>query len=201
MPRILLHMCCGPCAIAPVRALQARGFEVTGLYYNPNIHPLMEYKRRRDALAEVSARLGFKVIYKDDEYDPQAWFRSMSFREDNRCFHCYAMRLERTAGMARRGKFDCFSSTLLYSKFQKHEMIAGLGRDLAAAGSCEFLYQDFREGWKEGIATSKDWGIYRQQYCGCLYSENERYARELDEPPATATTGALTIPQDGDDHA
>jgi len=184
MPRILLHMCCGPCAIAPVRALMAEGYEVTGLYYNPNIHPLMEYKRRRDALAEVAARLGFKVIYKDADYDPKAWFRAVAQREDNRCFHCYAMRLERTAQMARRGKFDCFSTTLLYSKFQKHEMIAQLGRDMAGAGQCGFLYQDFREGWKEGIETSKDWGVYRQQYCGCLYSENERYARELDDPPA-----------------
>ena len=186
MPRILLHICCGPCAIAPVRSLMERGFEVTGLFHNPNIHPLMEYRRRRDGLAQVAARLGFKVLYKDDEYVPRQWFRAVAQREDNRCFHCYAMRLERTASIARRGGFDCFSTTLLYSKFQKHEMIAGLGRDMAGGGKCAFHYEDFRTGWKEGIEASKDWGVYRQQYCGCLYSENERYANELKKPPEAA---------------
>lgn len=179
MPRILLHMCCGPCAIAPVRRLQDAGFEVTGFFYNPNIHPLMEYKRRRDGALEVAERLGFKVIVKDEEYDTQKYFRAVSFREQNRCFHCYTMRLERTAQIAGRGRFDAFSTTLLYSKFQKHDVIAQVGRDMQTGCPSAFHYQDFREGWKEGIDTSKEWGIYRQQYCGCLYSENERYKHEI----------------------
>lgn len=183
MPRVLLHVCCGPCSIEPVKALVDEGYEVTGFFYNPNIHPLMEYKRRRDGLAEVADKLGFRVIWKDDEYDPQQYFRAITHREANRCFLCYQMRLERTLQIARRGGFDCFSSTLLYSKFQKHDMLKKLGRDLAANGKCRFLYKDFRTGWKAGIDNSKAMGIYRQQYCGCLYSENERFASELNKTP------------------
>ncbi len=181
--KLLLHICCGPCAIAPIRRLLERGVEVTGLFVNPNIHPLMEYKRRRDGAAQVAARLGVRILFKDDEYRPRDWFRAVSHREDNRCHYCYHLRLERTAQIARRGGFDAFSTTLLYSKFQKHDQIAALGRDLAAGGPAAFHYEDWRTGWKEGIEASKDWGVYRQQYCGCLYSENERYARELETPP------------------
>ncbi|MBG0790511.1 MAG: epoxyqueuosine reductase QueH [Desulfovibrionaceae bacterium] len=178
MKRALLHICCGPCSITTIKTLRDQGCEVTGLYYNPNIHPLTEYVKRRDGCLEVAEKYGIKVIVKDDEYAPQEWFRAVAYRENNRCFHCYALRLERTAQIARRGGFDLFTTTLLYSKFQKHDQIAALGQDLATPKT-RFLYHDFREGWKEGIDISKEWGIYRQQYCGCLYSENERYKKEL----------------------
>lgn len=178
MKRLLLHICCGPCSITTLKTLQAEGYEISGLFYNPNIHPLTEYVKRRDGCLEVAERLGIKVIVKDDEYDPKKWFRDVAHRENNRCFHCYARRLERTAQIAKKGGFDFFTTTLLYSRHQQHEAIAQLGRDLQS-DTTRFLYHDFREGWKEGIETSKEWGIYRQQYCGCLYSENERYAREL----------------------
>lgn len=176
--RVLLHICCGPCAITTVQTLQGEGYEVTGLFYNPNIHPLQEYLKRRDGCLEVAERLGFKVIVKDDEYRPQDWVRDIAFRENNRCFHCYSRRMERTSQIARRGAFSFFTTTLLYSKFQKHDEIAGLGRDLETPKS-RFLYRDFREGWKSGIEQSREWGIYRQQYCGCLFSEYERYHKEL----------------------
>ena len=177
--KILVHMCCGPCAITPVRAFLEAGTDVTGLFYNPNIHPLQEYLRRREGVALVAERLGIPVIFKDDEYDPQAYFRAVTFTEPNRCAPCYAMRLERTLSIARRGGFDAFTTTLLYSKFQKHEQIRTMGQDLAQGAGVEFHYADFRAGWSEGIALSKEWGIYRQQYCGCLYSEFERYSSEL----------------------
>jgi predicted adenine nucleotide alpha hydrolase (AANH) superfamily ATPase len=177
--RVLAHLCCGPCAITTVETLLAEGFEVTALFLNPNIHPLTEYARRRDGAREVCERLGVKLIIKDGEYDPVAWMRAVSFREENRCFHCYQLRLERTAQIARRGGFDAFTSSLLYSKQQKHGMIRQLGEDFSAPKT-RFLYRDFREGWKRGIETSKEWGIYRQQYCGCLLSEAERYHGELD---------------------
>ena len=177
--RILVHVCCGPCSITPVQALLAAGMEVTGFYYNPNIHPLQEYLRRREGVAQMAERLGISVIYKDDEYSPQAYFRAVAYREPNRCLLCYALRLERTLSIARRGKFDAFTSTLLYSKFQKHDEIRALGQDLATSSGVAFYYRDFRQGWSEGIALSKEWGMYRQQYCGCLYSEAERYASDL----------------------
>ncbi len=178
MKRLLLHICCGPCSITTVKTLLDQGIEVTGLFYNPNIHPLTEYVKRRDGCLEVAEKLGFNVIVKDNEYKPQQWFRDVAFREDNRCFHCYQNRLERTAQIAKKGGFDLFTTTLLYSKYQKHADIASLGRDLQSEKT-RFHYHDFREGWKDGIDISKEWGIYRQQYCGCLYSENERYQREL----------------------
>jgi predicted adenine nucleotide alpha hydrolase (AANH) superfamily ATPase len=177
--KILVHICCGPCAITPVQALLGAGMEVVGLYYNPNIHPLREYLRRREGVAQMAERLGIPVLLKDDEYDPQAYFRAVTFRESNRCLPCYSMRLERTLSIARRGKFDAFTSTLLYSKFQKHDAIRTLGQDLATGSGVAFHYEDFRVGWSEGIAQSKEWGMYRQQYCGCLYSEFERYASDL----------------------
>ena len=179
MKRVLLHICCGPCAITPVRDLQEEGVEVVGFYFNPNIHPLQEYLRRRDGAMEAADRLGIKLICKDEEHDPGEYLRAVAFRENNRCFLCYSMRLERTRSIARRGRFDAFSSTLLYSRFQKHEQIMILGRDLAGQGSPAFLYRDFRSGWKHGIEISKEWGIYRQQYCGCIYSEFERYQNDL----------------------
>ncbi|MFW6323692.1 MAG: epoxyqueuosine reductase QueH [Desulfovibrionales bacterium] len=177
-PRILVHICCGPCALFPLKQLRSEGFEPTGLFFNPNIHPLQEYLRRREALAVVAEKLDIRVLFKDDEYDPAAYFRRIVFREPNRCFHCYQLRLERTVSIARRGRFDFFTTTLLYSKFQKHETITALAKDLGT-GKARFLYRDFREGWKEGIRLSQEMGIYRQQYCGCLYSEQERYRKEL----------------------
>lgn len=172
-------MCCGPCSITTIQTLQEQGHEVTGFFYNPNIHPLKEYLRRREGAKQVAEKLGVRVIFKDRDYEPQQWFRSVCYREENRCFHCYAMRLERAFSIAKRGNFDFVSTTLLYSKMQQHDAIYSLGMDMAGKGHVQFLYSDFREGWSRGIETSKEWGVYRQQYCGCLYSENERYAREL----------------------
>ncbi len=177
--RVLLHICCAPCAVYSVQVLKAEGFEVTGLFYNPNIHPAAEYIRRRDTLRQFEAELGIKVIYKDAGYDPQVWFREVTFREANRCFHCYRIRLEKTLFIARHGRFDYFSSTLLYSTKQKHEVIAALCRDLAADGPNRFLCRDFRVGWQEGIEKSTAMGMYRQDYCGCLYSEVERRKKEI----------------------
>ena len=176
--RLLLHICCGPCSILPLRDLLGQGVEVTGLYYNPNIHPLTEYARRRDGCLQVARDLGVTVIVKDNEYDPQAWLRRVAFREENRCLLCHQMRLERTLNIARNGHFDAFSSTLLYSRFQKHEQIRDLGRDLAAGGATRFYYQDWRKDWDEGVQSSRQMGVYRQQYCGCIYSEVERFRRE-----------------------
>ncbi len=175
--RLLLHACCGPCAIYPVQLLLQRGVAVTLLFFNPNIHPLQEYARRRQGLHEVAQAFGVPLLC-PERYDPQVYFRAVAFREEHRCQVCYALRLERTAQIARRGLFDAFSTTLLYSKFQKHEEIRRIGEGLG--GAIPFYYEDFREGWKEGVVQSKAMGIYRQQYCGCLYSEAERYRRELE---------------------
>jgi predicted adenine nucleotide alpha hydrolase (AANH) superfamily ATPase len=102
--------------------------------------------------------------------------RSVSFREGERCRICYHMRLRHAAQLARRGRFDAFSTTLLYSKFQKHDLIREIGESAGAEAGVTFLYRDWRDGWKEGVEASKAMGLYRQAYCGCILSEQERYA-------------------------
>jgi predicted adenine nucleotide alpha hydrolase (AANH) superfamily ATPase len=184
--RLLLHVCCGPCAIAPVEWLQVQGVEVVGLYFNPNIHPLQEYLRRRQGLVEVAERMGFEALFLDEEYAPRDFFHAIHGRESERCPDCYSLRLDRVAALAAQGGFPAFTSTLLYSKYQKHEAIVAAGRPAAAAQGIDFFYHDFREGWRRGIDLSKEWGIYRQQYCGCLYSEFERYRREWEAVCASA---------------
>lgn len=181
MSRLLLHVCCGPCSIATVRMLRDEGYEVTGLFVNPNIHPLQEYLKRREAMQETAARLDLPMIWRDDVYDVPAWLRGMAWREapETRCRICYATRIETTLAVARHGGFDAFSTTLLYSRHQRHETIREVCEGAAADGPVSFVYRDFRTGWQEGIDTSRGWGIYRQQWCGCIYSENERHAADF----------------------
>lgn len=179
--RILLHACCGPCSIASVRMLRDEGFHVTGVFLNPNIHPLNEYMKRREAMAEVADKLDLPMIWRDDVYDMTAWLRRVAWREQGevRCRLCYASRLELVHKMACQGKFDGFTSTLLYSKQQRHSVIAEVGNGVAGGSAVPFVYRDFRSGWKDGIEQSLEWGVYRQQWCGCIYSENERYAKDF----------------------
>jgi epoxyqueuosine reductase len=179
--RVLLHICCGPCAIAPILHLKEAGWLVTGLFYNPNIQPAMEYLRRRDALARVAAILDLEVLY--DDYDPIPHLRQSLADPQNRCRPCWDSRLDRVAATARTIGCDAFSSSLLYSKYQDHEALKSLGQDQAAAHGVPFLYQDFRIFWDEGVALSRQWEIYRQPYCGCVLSELDRYAKKLRKPP------------------
>ena len=174
--RVLLHICCAPCACYPVRWLKERGYEVVGLWYNPNIHPCTEFVKRMETVKKLEKIEDIKVIY-FDTYEPEKWFRAVAFREEKpvRCQICYSMRLEMAAAVAKKGNFDAFTSTLFYSKYQKRELMVPLAESAAQKFGVKFLNVDFREGWKEGIEISKAKGLYRQQYCGCLYSEKERY--------------------------
>ena len=101
--------------------------------------------------------------------------RNVAFRENDRCSFCYHDRLRSTALIAKRGNFDYFTSTLLYSKHQKHEQIRTMGVSVGKSVGVPFYYEDFRIGWKEGIESSKEMEMYRQSYCGCIYSEKQRY--------------------------
>jgi hypothetical protein len=110
-----------------------------------------------------------------DEYGMEDFLRSVAFRENDRCRHCYYDRLAYTARVAAKGRFDGFTTTLLYSKFQDHDMLRSIAESLAGKYEVDFLYRDFREGWTEGVRISKERGIYRQPYCGCIYSERDRF--------------------------
>lgn len=174
MNKILLHVCCAPCATYPVPWLREREFEIKAYFYNPNIHPYSEYLKRQGALKEYVAALDLPIIF-DQAHDPAQHLRAVCFREEQRCQICYQMRLEQSARVARRGDFDCFSSTLLVSKWQKHDLIRELGEAAGARYGIPFFYHDFREGFAETGTRSRSMGLYRQQYCGCIYSEFERY--------------------------
>ena len=171
---ILLHSCCGPCAIFPLRQLRAAGHSVTGFFYNHNIHPYQEYARRRDAAVLMAEQEEMPLIVRDD-YDLEEFLKHVAAEPDARCSYCYASRLRATAHAAAEGGFDAFTASLLYSRYQKHDEIQTLGEQLGREYGVPFYYQDFRSGWQEGIRLSKEQGLYRQQYCGCIYSEKERY--------------------------
>ncbi|MDA8428744.1 MAG: epoxyqueuosine reductase QueH [Geobacteraceae bacterium] len=172
--RILLHTCCGPCALYPLRTLRSAGHDVTGFFYNPNIHPYQEYALRRDAAVRMAEQESMPLIMQDD-YDLEGFLANVAAAPQLRCSYCYASRLRATARVAAEGGFDAFSASLLYSRFQKHEEIRALGELIGRESGIVFHYQDFRSGWQEGIKLSKELGLYRQQYCGCIYSEKDRY--------------------------
>lgn len=205
--RILVHICCGPCAVTVLQSLLEHGHDVTGYFFNPNIHPLAEYMRRREGAAQVAERLGVPVMFADalppgeqtwddpwlrDRADapfapgspplPQAanpahWLRAVSGREHARCGFCWRVRLAHTATVAGRLGCDAFTSSLLYSRYQDHDAIRALGEGIAGTAGLPFYYDDFRRFWQRGIDVSKEWGIYRQPYCGCLFSEYDRYSK------------------------
>ena len=172
--RILIHACCANCLLYPLKVLERDFSEVFVFWYNPNIHPYTEYTRRLEAMRRLERERGLRVIYNLD-YPLEEWIRSVAFREGKRCLYCYHSRLRMTAAVAKRGRFDCFTTTLLYSKHQKHELIVEVAESVAKEKGVRFYYRDFREGWKEGIEESLALGLYRQQYCGCIYSEKERF--------------------------
>ena len=172
--KVLLHVCCANCGIYPIKSMREEGLEVMAFFYRHNIHPYTECLRRQDALETYAAQIDLKVIYQEG-YDLEGFIRNVAFRESERCNYCYHDRLRSTALVAKRGKFDYYSSTLLYSKHQNHELIRSIGESIGKSVGVPFLYHDYREGWKEGIECSKQMGLYRQHYCGCIYSEKERY--------------------------
>lgn len=149
---------------------------VEGFFFNPNIHPYLEYRKRLETLEDYASRADLKVFF-DEEYPMEEFLRGVAFQEKERCRSCYRIRLARTAETAVLGRYDGFTTTLLYSRFQNHEWVKETGERLGKHYGIAFIYRDFRKGWKEGIEASRALGLYRQSYCGCLYSEKERYTR------------------------
>jgi predicted adenine nucleotide alpha hydrolase (AANH) superfamily ATPase len=173
--KLLVHTCCAPCLIAPYQQLR-KEWDVTLLWYNPNIHPYTEYIKRRDTVKDFADKENIPVIWQD-EYDLEMYLKETTQTEEPRCHKCYEIRLIRTAQIAMGKEFDAFTTTLLYSKYQRHEKIKELGEKLAMRFGVEFYYQDWRPLWQEGIDLSKQAEMYRQAYCGCIFSEKERYLK------------------------
>lgn len=181
-PRILVHICCGPCSIMPLKKMLGERAEVWGFFHNPNIHPLDEFKKRLAAVKALAGYLELDVIY-DEAYSPMSFVKGVrshtGVREGmppfgKRCEYCYSERLEATAREAAERGFDGFTSSLLYSRYQDHESIKKAGIEFSRKYGIIFFYEDFRPLWQEGIDASKALGLYRQRYCGCAYSRIER---------------------------
>ena len=172
--RVLLHICCANCAIYPLEQIKERGHEGVGYFFNPNIHPYQEYQKRLNALKQYAEKVSLEVIYRD-EYLLEEFLRNVSHRVEDRCSYCYLIRLEAAAREAKKNLFDRFSTTLLQSNHQNHSLIREMGERLAEEIGVPFYYEDFRKGWKRGVEVSRGMGLYRQQYCGCIYSEKERF--------------------------
>ncbi|MEE8480151.1 MAG: epoxyqueuosine reductase QueH [Desulfobacterales bacterium] len=172
--KIMLHICCAPCSIYPINILREDDFDIMGFFYRNNIHPFTECVKRQETLESYAEMIDLRVIYQE-EYDLNGFLQNIVFRESKRCSYCYHERLKSTALIAKRDKFDYFTSTLLYSKFQKHDMVKSIGESVGNAVGIPFYYHDFRKGWKLGVEESKRLELYRQKYCGCIYSEKERF--------------------------
>jgi epoxyqueuosine reductase len=167
---ILLHICCAPCLLYPFSRLISQGFKIKGFYYNPNLYPQAEYLRRKDALETVSREFSLSVDY--PQFRESEFFQVIGAHENlpQRCLICWSLRLRKTAQAAKQGGFSAFSTTLLVSPYQNHELLKQLGRQIAQETGVDFYYEDFRPGFKQAQAQAREKGIYRQKYCGCKYS-------------------------------
>lgn len=171
---LLLHMCCGPCSIYPVKKIRESGIDVTGFFYNPNIHPYKEFARRLETAELYAQKVNLSMIIQP-EYTLEEYIKQVLDEPGGRCRACYRLRLRRAAEYARGNGFSHFSTTLLVSPYQQHEIIRETGEAIAAETGVPFYYVDFRTGWKEGVAISREMELYRQPYCGCIFSERDRY--------------------------
>ena len=177
--KILIHTCCAPCLIHPYELFTSRGYEVVPYFYNPNIQPFREYRQRYFAAVDYAGELG--VSFRAGPYDMEAFIAMVSSRVGERCRHCYRMRLERAADEARAMGIGEFTTTLLVSPYQDRERIGEAGQAAAAEHGVRFVFEDMSSGYRESVGVSREAGMYRQSYCGCIYSEKERYQRS--DPP------------------
>ena len=176
-PTLLLHSCCGPCSTAVITRL-INYFDITIYYYNPNIEPINEYLKRKEEQLKVIRELGVKYINCD--YENDIYRKAVKGLEDlpegsKRCFLCFKLRLLKTALKAKEENFEYFGTTLTVSPHKNSEVINLIGKDLEENIKVKYLYSDFRkkEGYKISIELSKKFNLYRQNYCGCLFSKNE----------------------------
>jgi hypothetical protein len=173
MRRLLLHTCCAPCLSGAHKALMEEDLDITGYFYNPNIHPEEEHKRRIEALKKYSEIKKINTVIIDD-YGIELFEKSISRNPGDRCINCYSIRMEAAAIYASVNNYDYYSTTLLISPYQEHDIIKKIGEDLASKYNIDFYYKDLRPYYRESISISKLLGLYRQKYCGCYLSEGER---------------------------
>ena len=175
--KLLLHACCAPCSVQCVKALDEEEIRPDLYWYNPNIHPSTEYRSRRDTLYAFAKERNLSLVT-EDEYGLRSFIAGLNESapgENGRCAFCYRLRLEKTARSAAEKGYDAFSTTLLISPYQDHGLIRKIGEELALLHGPQFLYRDFRPRFRQGQGEARAAGYYMQKYCGCIYSEEERY--------------------------
>lgn len=181
--KLLMHACCAPCSVYCIDSIRKEGIEPDIYWYNPNIHPYQEYKSRRDCLIEYTKRIGVTAII-EDEYGLDEFCKNVSNNLDARCAsYCYPIRLRKTFEYAKENGYDAVTTTLLYSIYQKHDVIKKICEELSKEYEIEFLYRDYREGFWEGHNKAREEGLYMQKYCGCIFSEEDRYLRHKKDKP------------------
>jgi predicted adenine nucleotide alpha hydrolase (AANH) superfamily ATPase len=168
--RLLMHMCCAPCSAYPLSVLRQEGIEPAGVFFNPNIHPFEEFERRRDTVKKFAEIKSMKVEYFDDFRQPD--WKNFEGAGDARCAMCYSVRMEKAAILAAEGGYDAFTTSLLVSPYQRHDLIKRLGDKFAGLYGVKFYYRDFRPGFRQGQREARELGLYRQKYCGCIISLN-----------------------------
>lgn len=179
--KLLLHTCCAPCSIYCIDTLKEEGIDPTLYWFNPNIHPYTEYKMRRDTLKQYAESIHINAIF-EENYGLDEFCKEAVKDLPNRCQnYCYPVRLEQTAKYAKEHGYDAFTTTLLVSIYQNHEAIIKIANEMAKKYDIQFLYRDFREGFREGQNKARELGLYRQKYCGCIFSEEERYQKQIEK--------------------
>ena len=189
IPKLLLHACCGPCSSYCIEYL-SKYFDITILYYNPNIYPDKEYIRRLDELKSLIKQIPHvnKLELIESRYIPDEYYNSVKGLEQlgersERCYECYKLRMEECAKVARDNNYDFFTTTLSISPYKDAEWINEIGINLEKQYNIKYLYADFKKknGYKRSIELSKEYKMYRQDYCGCVYSKVEHDKRVIDK--------------------
>ena len=175
---VLMHTCCAPCSLSCIDPLREEGIEPVAFWYNPNIHPWKEYEARRDCLVQFAPTIGMQLIVAE-QYGLRQFVKAVAEDIERRCRYCYESRLEATAKYAAENGFRAFTTTLLCSFYQDHDGIAAAAERFAAQYGVEFLYRDFRPNFRAGNARAKELGFYMQKYCGCVFSEEDRYGKQI----------------------
>ena len=195
--KLLMHACCAPCSVYCIKELRSENIEPTIYWYNPNIHPYTEYRARRDCLKEYCKKMNVKLEI-NDEYGLDEFCKNVFLGDNNnqsvsldfarknfeanlnaRCVnYCYPKRLKETFKFAKENGYDAVTTTLLYSIYQKHNFIKKLCEDYSKEYGIDFLYRDFRYGFWEGHDKAVEEGLYMQKYCGCVFSEEDRYVKK-----------------------
>ena len=178
--RLILHSCCAPCTTYSLDVLREEGHDIMGFFYNPNIHPYTEFQNRLGAYRDFIELKGLEAIV-DDSYGLRAFMDQVYELKGHasRCETCYRMRLLRTALLAKEKGYDAFTTTLTISPYQNHDLIKSVGAMVSEEVGVPFVYYDFRDGYRKSIELSKELELYRQKYCGCIFSEEERYSPEF----------------------